>query len=169
MTPRRPSSLSRRRPVATGGSTRGKAMTVSRIDFPGQWPRASSQASATPNGRMTSVLQAETQAVNQTICHSSVVTDHDLQGRLTPASMVESVSPSFYGLGAAPVRRGHPSIHRMGMVDHAAMLPVKRGSPKDQIDVQNYRNAVLSLARAVHRYAPACPEPCRTCPVVASS
>src|SRR5436189_92319 len=59
MTPRRPSSLSRRRPVATGGSTRGKAMTVSRIDFPGQWPRASSQASATPNGRMTSVLQAE--------------------------------------------------------------------------------------------------------------
>jgi len=57
--------------VATGGMTSGSVIRVSMMDLPGQSRRASAQAAARPNGRMTAVLNAETHAVNQTICHSS--------------------------------------------------------------------------------------------------
>ena len=73
MTPRRPHSLSRIRPVATGGITSGREIKVSTTDLPGHRKRASSHAVPSPSGRMMTVLSAETQAVNQTICHSSTV------------------------------------------------------------------------------------------------
>jgi len=59
--------------VATGGITSGSETNVSMMDLPGQSRRASAHASARPNGRITSVLKAETHAVNQTICHSAEV------------------------------------------------------------------------------------------------
>ena len=58
-------------PVATGGMTSGSATKVSTRDFPGQSRRARSHASATPNGKIASVLSAATPTVNQVICHAS--------------------------------------------------------------------------------------------------
>ena len=69
--PRRPNNFSNSKPVATGGITSGNEMIVSTTDLPGQSRRASSSPAARPNGRITTVLSAETQAVNQTICQSS--------------------------------------------------------------------------------------------------
>ena len=71
--PRRPKSFKRINPVATGGSTSGRLTRVSTTDLPGHWRRASVQASGKPNGRMHRVLNAETQAVNQTSCQSWAV------------------------------------------------------------------------------------------------
>ena len=73
MAPRRPNIFSSMRPVATGGITSGSERRVSTSDLPGQCWRANSHASASPNGRMETVLSAETQAVNQTICNSSAL------------------------------------------------------------------------------------------------
>ena len=55
----------------------GNETTVSTNDFPGQSHRASSQAVPSPNGRIKATLKAETQAVNQTICHSSTLISRD--------------------------------------------------------------------------------------------
>src|SRR3954447_17116149 len=74
MVPRRPRSFSRIRPVATGGMTKGSEISVSTIDLPRQSARASSQAAANPGNKIATVLRAETQAVNQIICHSSALT-----------------------------------------------------------------------------------------------
>ena len=46
--PLRPNSLSRIKPVATGGITRGKVTSVSTKDLPGHRRRASTQATAIP-------------------------------------------------------------------------------------------------------------------------
>ena len=73
MAPRRPKSFRRIKPVATGGRTSGSVTKVSTMDLPGQSRRASAHARARPNGRIVTVLNAETHAVNQTICHSSAV------------------------------------------------------------------------------------------------
>lgn len=70
MKPRRPNSFSRISPVATGGMTSGRVISVSTMDLPGHWRRASSQLMASPKGRMSNVLSRETQTVNHTSCHS---------------------------------------------------------------------------------------------------
>ena len=72
MTPRRPRNLSRINPVATGGMTRGRVTSVSTIDFPGHSRRARPQAATNPKGKIKRMLRAETQAVNHTICQSSL-------------------------------------------------------------------------------------------------
>src|SRR5277367_360539 len=59
------------RPVATGGMTSGSATSVSTSDLPGHFARASSQASAMPKGRMSSVLSAAVPSVKPTTCASS--------------------------------------------------------------------------------------------------
>src|SRR4029077_9096166 len=51
--------------------TSGREMSVSTSDLPRHSRRANNQATASPNGRISSVLNAETHAVNQKICHSS--------------------------------------------------------------------------------------------------
>ena len=66
-------------PVATGGRTSGNEMMVSTSDLPRHSYRASRQAAASPNGRMTRVLRADTHAVNQTICQSSAVMRRSVQ------------------------------------------------------------------------------------------
>src|SRR3954470_24428509 len=73
MGPRRPSSFSRIRPVATGGSTNGRVTIVSMISFPGQRYRAKGQANAMPIGRITKVLRAQTASVKRTMSHSAGV------------------------------------------------------------------------------------------------
>jgi hypothetical protein len=69
--PRRPNSFSRIKPVATGGMTSGSETSVSTTDLPGHSRRASSHATAIPPGKIASVLNADTQAVNQTTCQSA--------------------------------------------------------------------------------------------------
>jgi hypothetical protein len=71
--PWRPKTCSRIKPTATGGMTRGNVTTVSRNDLPGQSVRASIHANARPNGRIITVLNAATQTVKPTICHSRAV------------------------------------------------------------------------------------------------
>ena len=86
MVPRRPSSFIRTKPVATGGRTSGKQTSVSTRDLPGHSYRANNQAMPRPKGKMIAVLRAETQAVNQTICHSSaVIQDSSYFRRMNPA------------------------------------------------------------------------------------
>ena len=64
-------SLSKIKPVATGGITSGRVTKVSTTDLPSQRGRASNHAIASPKGKMSSVLPAQAASVNRTACHSS--------------------------------------------------------------------------------------------------
>ena len=89
MGPRRPSNFNKRSPVATGGITSGREMTVSTMDLPGHWRRASSQLMASPKGKIINVLRMETRTVNQTSCQSPF----SIGGR------INSVCPGRPGVG----------------------------------------------------------------------
>src|SRR5262245_45438498 len=67
----RPRTLSKIRPVATGGITSGSATSVSTADFPGHDLRARSQAKPTPNGRIAKVANKAIANVKRTISHSA--------------------------------------------------------------------------------------------------
>ena len=70
--PCRPKSMSNTSPVATGGTKNGSITSVSTTAFPAS-RRAINQAMRIPNGRIISVLRAETLIVKKTICHASAV------------------------------------------------------------------------------------------------
>ena len=70
--PRRPKSIRRISPVATGGMTSGSDTIVSTSDRPVKRARASSHASGTPIGSATAVAPAAVASENQVTCQTSI-------------------------------------------------------------------------------------------------
>ncbi len=70
--PRRLRSMSRIRPVATGGMTSGRETTVSTSVRPGNLRRARSHASTVPGGSARAVAPAAQTTVNQVIRQVSI-------------------------------------------------------------------------------------------------
>src|SRR5262245_19632550 len=79
--PRRPSSMSRMRPVATGGITSGRDTNVSTRTRPGKRRRASSHATTTPGGSTSTVAPTAQISVNQVIRQTSITPSAALPGR----------------------------------------------------------------------------------------